>query len=92
MNGPRLSNGHRSIAAEKFRIRREQLLRLLGDEQGIVLMHARFHSCVKVVGLREHVAAIYWYNLYTALTSPALTIRLIVRFESGIWPAPARHH
>jgi hypothetical protein len=60
----------------------EQQLRLLGDEQGIIsCMHA-FHSCVKVVGSLEHVAANYWYNLRSALTSPALTMR-IGRIQSG---------
>jgi hypothetical protein len=40
-NGPRARSKNRSIAAGKFRIRREQLLRLLGDEQGIIsCMHA----------------------------------------------------
>jgi len=60
----------------------EQQLRLLGDKQGIIsCMHA-FHSCVKVVGSREHVAANYWYTLCSALTSPAATMR-IVRIQSG---------
>jgi hypothetical protein len=81
-NGPRATSSIRSIAAGKFRIRRGATAKVIRRQQGRHLMHARFHSCVKVVGSREHVAANYWYNPSSALISSAATMHT-GRIESG---------